>query len=85
MNATMPDPCAWMRLWRLPRRAFKGGTPERLSARGRYLLGRSCERFERRARAIREARVLTMEIGHVESIRFVLSPLIEVTTTPVGE
>lgn len=81
----MPGSAGFMRLWCMPNRALKGGTLDRLSAQGQHLLDRSRERFERRADAYRGARLLTMEIGRIESVRFMVSPRLEVPTTPAGE
>lgn len=60
------------RIWRAPKRVFKGGSLARLTPQGEYLWDRSRERFARRPDAyLAYLLPLDGEIGIVEGFRFI--------------
>lgn len=64
----------FQRLWRAPKRAFKGGTLWTLNPQGRYLYDRSRARFEQRDDAYRPSTtLLTGELGTINNVRFITS------------
>lgn len=74
MDATVPEAYGFMHLWCPPKRALRGNTFACLTPQGRYLIQRSRARFARRAEAYRRVSGLTMELGQIDSIRFILFP-----------
>jgi hypothetical protein len=74
----MNDAAGFYRIWRMPRRCWRGADLWHMTPRGQYLYDRSRKRFARRPDAyLTSLEPLRGEIGTIESFRFISSVPLE--------